>query len=38
VITFGIDNTEDDLMTFLNALKKTVTTLRNMSPLYKKAL
>ncbi|MDY6879906.1 MAG: cysteine desulfurase family protein [Thermodesulfobacteriota bacterium] len=36
VITFGVDNTEDDLMTFLNALKKTVTTLRSMSPLYKR--
>ena len=37
VITFGVDNSEDDLMKFLSALKNTVTTLRSMSPLYKKA-
>jgi cysteine desulfurase len=37
VITFGVDNTEGDLMTFLNALKGTVATLRSMSPLYKSA-
>ena len=37
VITFGVDNTEDDLMKFLSALKNTVATLRSMSPLYKKA-
>ena len=37
VISFGIDNTEDDLIAFLISLKKTVTTLRSMSPLYKKS-
>ncbi|MDY6973869.1 MAG: cysteine desulfurase NifS, partial [Thermodesulfobacteriota bacterium] len=37
VITFGVDNTEDDIMRFLQALKSTVTTLRSMSPLYKQA-
>ncbi|MDY7035283.1 MAG: cysteine desulfurase family protein [Thermodesulfobacteriota bacterium] len=36
VISFGIDNTEDDLIAFLRSLKKTVTTLRSMSPLYNK--
>jgi cysteine desulfurase len=37
VITFGVDNTENDIKKFLEALKETVITLRNMSPLYKKA-
>ncbi len=36
VLTFGIENTESDIMRFLEVLKKTVTTLRQMSPLYKK--
>lgn len=36
VITFGIENTESDIMQFLTVLKKTVTTLREMSPLYQK--
>ena len=36
VITFGIDNTEEDLTRFLTSLKEAVTTLRAMSPLYKK--
>ena len=36
VITFGNDNTEEDLTRFLTSLKETVTTLRDMSPLYKK--
>jgi cysteine desulfurase len=37
VISLGIDNSEDDIMAFLNSLKKVVTTLRNISPLYSKA-
>jgi len=37
LITFGVDNTEADVVTFLTALKNVVTTLRNISPLYKKA-
>jgi cysteine desulfurase len=36
VITFGVDNTEDDIIRFLTALKQTVKTLRDLSPLYKK--
>ncbi len=35
VITFGIDNTEAEVMKFLAALKTSVTTLREISPLYK---
>jgi cysteine desulfurase len=37
VISFGKDNTADDVDRFLEALRRTVTTLRNMSPLYRKA-
>ncbi len=37
VISFGIDNTEKDITTFLAALKKVVRTLRDISPLYQKA-
>lgn len=37
VIAFGIDNTEDDVLHFLKSLKQVVTTLREISPLYKKA-
>jgi cysteine desulfurase len=37
VIAFGIDNTEADVSRFLSSLKNVVTTLRNISPLYKKA-
>ena len=37
VISFGIDNTEKDIDTFLKALKQVVTTLRDISPLYQKA-
>jgi cysteine desulfurase len=37
VITFGLENTEKDVLRFLTALKETVKTLRNLSPLYKKA-
>jgi len=36
VISFGIDNTEADIVAFLNALKKVVSTLRDISPLYAK--
>jgi cysteine desulfurase len=37
VISFGVDNTEEDVVRFLNSLKHVVTTLREISPLYKKA-
>lgn len=36
VITFGIDNTEEDVSRFLTVLKETVVSLRAISPLYKK--
>jgi len=36
VISLGVDNTEEDVDKFLAALKNTVTTLRNISPLYNK--
>ena len=36
VISFGIDNTEADIDTFLRALKEVVSTLRDISPLYQK--
>jgi len=36
VVSFGPENTEADVTTFLTALKNVVTTLRNISPLYKK--
>jgi cysteine desulfurase len=36
VITFGVDNREEDITMFLTALKNTVKTLRDLSPLYKK--
>jgi cysteine desulfurase len=36
VISFGIDNTEADIVVFLKALKNVVTTLRDISPLYQK--
>jgi cysteine desulfurase len=36
VITFGVDNTEEDVTRFLGALKDVVTTLRDISPLYGK--
>jgi cysteine desulfurase len=38
VLTFGQDTTEEDIDRFLSVLKTTVQTLRNMSPLYKKAV
>ena len=37
VITFGEDNTEADVERFLAALKESVRTLRDISPLYKEA-
>jgi cysteine desulfurase len=36
VITFGVDNTEEDITRFLTTLKTTVKTLRGYSPLYNK--
>ena len=36
VITYGRDTTENDISRFLEVLKKTVDTLRKMSPLYQK--
>jgi len=36
VISFGIDTTEDDILSFLQSLRKVVTTLREISPLYSK--
>jgi cysteine desulfurase len=36
VITFGVDNVEEDVPPFLSALKEAVTTLREISPLYAK--
>jgi cysteine desulfurase len=37
VITFGLDNSEEDVRRFLKALKGAVKTLREISPLYAKA-
>lgn len=34
VLTFGIENTEEDVLFFLKSLKNVVTTLREISPLY----
>lgn len=36
VITFGVDNTDEHILRFLNRLRETVKALRNLSPLYKK--
>jgi cysteine desulfurase len=36
VITFGLDNTAEDVDRFLAALRETVKTLRDLSPLYRK--
>jgi cysteine desulfurase len=36
VLSVGIDNSEDDIFSFLNSLKTVVTTLRDISPLYSK--
>lgn len=37
IITFGVDNTEEDIIRFLTVLKDTVKRLRDLSPLYHKA-
>lgn len=37
VITFGVDNKEEDVIRFLSALKEAVKTLREISPLVSKA-
>ncbi len=37
IVSFGKENTEDDVIRFLTALKEVVKTLRDISPLYKKA-
>ena len=36
VITFGVDNTAEQITRFLTRLRETVKALRNLSPLYKK--
>ncbi len=36
VVSFGKDTTDEDIEKFLSSLKETVTTLRNISPLYNK--
>jgi len=36
VVSFGVDNTDEDITTFLASLKKVVSTLREISPLYRK--
>jgi cysteine desulfurase len=37
VIAFGVENTEEEVDRFLEALQKVVTSLRNISPLYQKS-
>ena len=37
IVTFGVENAEDDVFRFLTALKEVVGILRDISPLYKKA-
>jgi cysteine desulfurase len=37
VVTFGLDNEEEDVLRFLSALREAVRTLREISPLYAKA-
>ncbi len=37
VVTFGLDNKEDDVLKFLSALRESVRTLREISPLVAKA-
>ena len=37
IVTFGKDNTEDDVTRFLTSLQDVVKTLRDISPLYQKA-
>jgi cysteine desulfurase len=36
VVTFGVENTKEDVSRFLDALQEAVTTLREISPLYPK--
>jgi len=36
IVTFGVENTDEDVTRFLTALKDVVDTLREISPLYKK--
>lgn len=36
LVSFGLENTEEEVRRFLAALKKVVTTLRGISPLYRK--
>ncbi len=36
VVSFGVDNTDEDITAFLASLKNVVNTLREISPLYKK--
>ena len=36
VVTFGVDNTQEDIIRFLTVLKDAVKTLRDISPLYAK--
>ena len=36
VVSFGVDNTAEDITAFLSSLKNVVSTLREISPLYKK--
>jgi cysteine desulfurase len=38
VITFGVDNKEEDITRFLSVLRDAVKTLREISPLYREAL
>jgi cysteine desulfurase len=38
LISFGVDNTEAEVTLLLEALKKVVSTLREISPLYKKSI
>ena len=37
VVTFGLDNTEEEIFSFLKVLKDAVKTLRDISPLYAKS-
>ena len=37
IVTFGVENTEEDVTRFLTSLKDVVGTLRDISPLYQKA-
>ncbi len=36
IVSFGLENTKDDVKRFLKSLQSVVTTLRDMSPLYQK--